>query len=521
MLIPFRPSKYRIAIATAVIVLSLIGTRGLCAVPLSITNAGVSPDATLVAVRGENSLSIKRISDGVVVKDLHSLGGLDQPAWSPDGRYLAGCGSGSYGTGRGHIIVWRTDTWQPVEIIQTEGYALDTAFLPDSHSLFAVSGDASVVLWDLWRHKVVRRYAMTDGRPTSISVAPNGNFFALGTTYRGYVYAIDGRILYRLKEREVAVAVSPDSNRVGCLEWSTGRASEIDLRTRVRHSLPTSAADIFECLYAADGKSIRPGLNTSIIDDLRDDLKPYLTSRRSPQSHAHGKLLPALTYLMTRTMPNIGPWIPVDHISSNDQAAGGDAPHQWPAFPGTSDTVLSVHHEDTNKTDLFVTVDNVKRGYRIPSSFYDPHLSPDKRLLEYSPNIHADPSDNTPIRVLDLVRARLSPPPVAVSYDNTVYWSPDSRYLAVFGEGLDFTKYSTQRQLYCWDIRTGALRLILSAWDVGVKWRPATDAKSMVMDVKTSNIGSAAALTCEFDPRTGLTEIQSTPQEPASQHPDP
>ncbi|MGH3351848.1 MAG: WD40 repeat domain-containing protein [Nocardioides sp.] len=140
-----------------------------------------SPDSKQVAVSADDSISILDAGSGDEVGTISAASGTG-PAWSPDGRWIAGV------TTEGSPTVWDAKTFKTVETFN--GFdAASVAFSPNSRSLAATSeggdgpkGDEARLA--LWTPTALGGSGET--RDVSKSVAPGSNV----------VFRPDGKVLY-------------------------------------------------------------------------------------------------------------------------------------------------------------------------------------------------------------------------------------------------------------------------------------------------------------------------------------
>jgi WD40 repeat protein len=148
-----------------------------------------SPDGSFQTVAGEGGISVRRRSDGAVIR---RLAGGSTVVFSPDSSLLAAWSP----TPTNQIVVWRTSDWTVVQTLVSgnpqEGVAA-LRFTPDSARLVA-TGYEPFLVNGLWQQKgFIRFWRMSDGamqwnfdQGTDIAVtsavawSPGGNRFVYG-----------------------------------------------------------------------------------------------------------------------------------------------------------------------------------------------------------------------------------------------------------------------------------------------------------------------------------------------------
>jgi WD40 repeat protein len=492
----------------------LSATCLMAAVPTAYTNAGVSPNGDFVAIADGAMISILRASDLSLVQQISVPGGAARSAsWSSDRRYLAAAGDGGYGNCMGQVTVWRTDTWQPVAYLPTQGYAYRPAFIPGATRLVEGAGDSSLVLWDFGKRRIVRRFRDFSARPQCIVVAPDRSFIAVGAYPTGYVYGVDGKILRRLPDCLGAIAVSSDSRRI-LYAVCTGDHPplvEVDVRTGRRVQRPTKeyAPQLF--FYRPDDHSfVGLGMDYYYGPDGEKKVASELVrlareAKRGPDvKRPVSGFLPPLLKWPAGPSIKLMAWQPVPHppVDAPRVDTPGVKVTRWKSTDDGPEDITAV--ESTTVTDLYVKSEAGKEtGYRLPGHVYSPTISPNRRYIAYVTNVRVDTGDTCPIRVLDLQTGRLSPVPFTTTYDSRVSWSSDSRYLAVFNGGFDFSKYSTQRVLYCWSLKSNTMRCVATGWTVDVSWTNAG-----LMDIESGDDRHARDEFC-YTPATNMLSLAS------------
>jgi len=407
-----------------------------------------SPDGNLLACMSQDHVII------LSVRKLHHVRTLTLPCgvprmivWSPDSRYLATNSTGGFGRVRDEVMVWRTDTWQPVAFYPTQGYLNGFAFVTGKPELVVMANDCTTVLWDFARNKTLRR-----------AVWPN----------REAGYHIPWVCKYMRSD------------------WmdSYGDLSRY----------PVSPLD---------------GITASRRDDQTIVLTPSSQKVSPIPVHPILPWLPPITTLRGGPQEKVGPWdsvpvTPAAPITPAEIAAA--APDRIAEHDsGIVHKVALAHAAPPNNHDAGGDIvvqssdgQSVKtRAYHVPDDPCRLSFSPNGKYLVYMMGPEPVDAITYRYRVLDLASARLSSYATEGSYVERIAWSPDSRYLSLYDDGQAWARYYTLQVLLCWDFKRNRTQAVVSAWNIEDNW---TSAGRLRFHVEHGGKG-------EFDPATGIITL--------------
>ncbi|MFD0523566.1 TIR domain-containing protein [Paractinoplanes durhamensis] len=162
---------------------------------------------------------ILRATDGSHLRSLNAHSdNIDEFAWSPDGRFLAGGGSEAADrddkTGDRPIYIWDTDSGNAVAQLKSHtGYIDGLAWSARADLLVSVSGDESVRLWEPLTGRLRNAIEVHTSQTRGIAFSPDGSIFVTASwddTVR-FWHADDVRELavLRLAHRDDQVWVRP------------------------------------------------------------------------------------------------------------------------------------------------------------------------------------------------------------------------------------------------------------------------------------------------------------------------
>lgn len=433
------------------------GTQSISVSPRRIKGMAFSPDGRLLAGMSEDDVVIWAVQKLHVVKVLAlTCGEPAEVGWSPDSRYLATAASGGFGDVHSQIMVWRTDTWQPVAAYQTYGFLNACAFVADKPQMIVMGNDRTVALWDFARDKTIRRVVWPTDRQSAYRLPWVRAY--LGREGKDRNFSFDGDVVSPL-DGTVANTQGQDESIV-TLTPSAQKASRIPFH----HVLPWCPA---KTAYRAEPrKKVGPWVSVKAVPGL--PITP-------------GEIAAAAANRIAKYDSGAVHCIALAHEAPRNNRAGG------------GDIVIQRSNGQTVKT----------RSYRVPDDPIHLSLSPNGKYLVYMMGPEpVDAMDTYRYRVLDLANARLSSCATVGSYTEGITWSPDSRYLSLYDGGLAAARYYTLQVLLCWDFKRNRSRNVVSAWNIKDDW---TSNGRLRFHVEHGGGG-------EFDPATGIiTLLPDTP----------
>jgi WD40 repeat protein len=154
-------------------------TQDLTGQTLPVTGVQFSPDGTLLATStgdwqrwrtpGELRLWNAKTGEELAALPGHA-GEIKRVVFSPSGRRMASVA--------GWIFVWNVEERNPTANIRLGDSPTTAAFLKDENRLAVGDLHGGVLLWDIARQAVVRRFAGHDGQVAGLAVSPDGERLA-------------------------------------------------------------------------------------------------------------------------------------------------------------------------------------------------------------------------------------------------------------------------------------------------------------------------------------------------------
>jgi WD40 repeat protein/beta-lactamase regulating signal transducer with metallopeptidase domain len=210
----------------------LLALRGQRQTDAGDVRVALAPDGKTLATAHGNLIRLWEVQTGKELRTIQGTPGLAGLLFSPDGRTLAGRGSG------GALVLWATDTGRQVRRIEPPprkvGKALvltiggaspaapGMAFTPDGKALAAAmtagapeKAVSSVTFWDMATGREVRKVPAPEGvRISAVAIAPDGKFLAYGGGGVVHLCAAEtGKEVRRLREPDggiLTLVFSPD-----------------------------------------------------------------------------------------------------------------------------------------------------------------------------------------------------------------------------------------------------------------------------------------------------------------------
>ena len=424
------------------------GTQSISVSPRRIKGMAFSPDGRLLAGMSEDDVVIWAVQKLHVVKVLAlTCGEPAEVGWSPDSRYLAATAPGGFGDAHDQIMVWRTDTWQPVAFHQTPGFFDGFAFVADKPELIVMENGQTTVLWDFARNKTVRRVICPDREAgyripwVHAYLRPEWEHRIMGSC-RDAVSPLDGTIAHKYDDE--TITLTPSSQKVSRIPFH-----------RVLPWYPPITA-------------FRGG--------QQEEVSPWVSVQVTPIAPiTPAEIAAAAPNRIAKFDSGVIHSIALGHAESPDYRDVG------------ADIVVQSSDGQTLKT----------RSYHVPDDPSHLSFSPNGKYLAYLMRPEPVDYENYSYRVLDLANARLSSRVMAASFDRGITWSPDSRYLSLYGGGLAWGRYYASHVLLCWDFKRNRSRAVVSAWEIKDNW---TRTGRLRFQVEHGGNG-------EFDPATGIITL--------------
>jgi len=525
-------------------------------VSIKCTAAAFSHDGKLLVTNENGHVVIRRVRDMRAIRELMpDCGEVNLVAWSHDGKYIATAIFGGFGKAddKSQIEVWRTDQWRPIACIPTRGYARSLIFSPVSNTLAVSSGDFHTTIWDCAGNRLVNRFLEDFCGPLAFS--PDGKSIA-GMSERwngGYVRSIRSKhIVARIPDDFGCATFSPDGKFLiaNCrgttdtsqfIAWNirTGKRRLIahgmqigtDIRYIGRNIILAQHQYKSEVIRLSDGKTLNEA-DYLAIQAISDDNKQMLVSENNGavlrpswfRGYAMGRITshhfpinagwpPPITHVPADSAAKVGVWSAVtSNPASNQELDRAPAEEEYGspskeiAHDRTTRTAFVRHQKSQDLTltsNIYITRETSEGRkaycYHIDGDIYRVVWSPRGHYLACECNSDFSGPVFHPWRILDISTGRLSSVAVHSTYDDRIAWSLDEKYLALYGGGLEYSKYSTQQVLCCWDIAKNQATPIVTGWHVRAWW--------------PANAGGNLRFACDggkvdtFDPITNQIDI--------------
>ncbi|MBL7487219.1 TIR domain-containing protein [Frankia sp. AgB1.9] len=275
--------------------------------PGSVDAMTFSPNGSVLAVTGTNTVALWRVADGrrirtVTVGRLLGAGTVNAVAFSPDGGVLAAVSNDrsvrlwDSGTGRrlrrltghtnrvgaaaftpdggtlatgdvdGTTILWNPATGRKVRQLTGPGGVVNAvAFAPDGRTLATAGGDRTIRLWDTATGRQVRQLSGRLGAVTTLAFGPDGATLVSGDHDDAVILwnAATGR---RIRDFDggvgwvTSVAVAPDGNTIAA-KTNIGQVNLWNADTgSVIRSISFTAVDTPDPLvFTSDGRFVLRG----------------------------------------------------------------------------------------------------------------------------------------------------------------------------------------------------------------------------------------------------------------------
>lgn len=212
-----------------------------------------SPDGKRIASgSNDGSFRVFDFATGAEIWQFQGTGQMRSAAWSRDGKYVA---SGQNGIG----YVWDASTGKQVLDEKLGAYTINSAFSPDSKSVFFAGGH-QVLQVELSSRKIVKQHTLQVSEASDLAIAPNGKLIVIGSV-DGRVECLDiasGKSLWmnQYDGSQWGVDFSPDGQRVASIGYDFSvhlLDPATGLETFSIRNLPIQGFDV---RFSPDGKTL-------------------------------------------------------------------------------------------------------------------------------------------------------------------------------------------------------------------------------------------------------------------------
>jgi len=143
-----------------------------------ITSLAISPNDEFFAIGSfENSIRVRRLEDGKIIRSINVGSGVNSLCFSPDGKLLAVGGFN-------HLIkLWNMETGE--EFCSLSGHEeliSSIQFSPDGKQLISSSGDSTIKIWQIENQKLLETLRGHTDAITSMVITNDGKTIISGST---------------------------------------------------------------------------------------------------------------------------------------------------------------------------------------------------------------------------------------------------------------------------------------------------------------------------------------------------
>ncbi len=135
-----------------------------------------SPDGSRIVASNAGKAYVLDVRTGRVLRQLSCDHSILCLAFSPDGTFVAGAGSG----GGGGACIWDAATGRAYRELDA-GSVVSLAFSPDSREVATGSWDNRIRLWELRSGRLARTLTGHSGYVSTVAFSPDGKFVASGS----------------------------------------------------------------------------------------------------------------------------------------------------------------------------------------------------------------------------------------------------------------------------------------------------------------------------------------------------
>jgi WD40 repeat protein len=237
----------------------------------------ISPDGTLVAAAWYENFCVWDFSSGKILAQGVSSNGI--PGFSKDGSLMAVYGAAD----RSSIVVYTTNSWQPVMKFSLPALTEQFALSPDGKTL-VTGGDndtGALHFWDVATGKEIS-HVSDNLVPSSIAFSPDGRVLITGGLFKGAKYSIPLKVMSvwdPATRQKVADLVAPEISPRTLVMSPDG--------TQIAYTDPTGTVYVWG--LADDQVAMAKQVLLSYLDDLNqgkynDAAGLYYNDRIDPNS---------------------------------------------------------------------------------------------------------------------------------------------------------------------------------------------------------------------------------------------
>lgn len=217
-------------------------------------NAKITPEGkNFVSVLDDNSITVREVSSGKLLHQLHQKGPITFANLSDDGKYLLSSASNI-----NKVIIWDLATGKRFRELAGHNKKVNSAnFSPDGNFIVTASNDRTAILWDT-AGNIIHQIAEYSDDVEYAGFSPNGKYILTVSKDTATLWDTSGALVQKLENHERRINYAGFSTKGNFIVTASddNRAAIWDSSGKMLHILSEHSKAVSSASFSADSKRL-------------------------------------------------------------------------------------------------------------------------------------------------------------------------------------------------------------------------------------------------------------------------